>query len=290
MKFLVVGAGALGGCVAALLHRSGHGVRVTARGDHLRALSRDGLCLRRPQGELRVKFPVAERFVPLVEEVVLLCVKSQDTARAIAGLPPETPIVCMQNGVENEIYVHAAGHPTYGALTWIFAAHLEPGVVALHAAGCPGLFALGAWPAGVGRAAQVAQALREAGFDAQARADVMRWKRGKLVSNLPGALQAAGAPHGPAEIEAIVAEGEAVLRAAGLDWIPPTELRASSAHIVHAEIDGAPRPGGSLWQSRQRGRPSEVHYLNGYIVRLGRAHDVPTPLNEDALRALQEAQ
>jgi 2-dehydropantoate 2-reductase len=45
------------------------------------------------------------------------------------------------------------------------------------------------------------------------------------------------------------------------------------------EIAGHPRSGGSTWQSLARGLPLETEHLNGEIVRLGRLHGVPTPVN-----------
>ena len=47
---------------------------------------------------------------------------------------------------------------------------------------------------------------------------------------------------------------------------------------------------GSTWQSIQRGRPSEIAYLNGEIVRLGRILDIPTPFNSRVVEMVREAE
>lgn len=47
---------------------------------------------------------------------------------------------------------------------------------------------------------------------------------------------------------------------------------------------------GSTWQSIQRGRPSEIEYLNGEIVRLGRELSIPTPYNSRVVEAVQEVE
>jgi len=44
---------------------------------------------------------------------------------------------------------------------------------------------------------------------------------------------------------------------------------------------------GSTWQSVARGRPTEVEYLNGEIVRLGKELRVPVPLNELVVTLMQ---
>jgi 2-dehydropantoate 2-reductase len=49
------------------------------------------------------------------------------------------------------------------------------------------------------------------------------------------------------------------------------------------------RGGGSTWQSIERGLPSvETDYLNGEIVRLGRLHGVPTPVNAAIQAGMRE--
>ena len=54
-------------------------------------------------------------------------------------------------------------------------------------------------------------------------------------------------------------------------------------------IDGAPRGGGSTWQSIVRGTGSvEADQLNGEIVLLGRLHGVPTPVNDLLRRHVKE--
>ena len=50
MRFIVYGAGAIGGVIGGRLFQAGHGVTLIARGDHLRALQGDGLTLATPDG------------------------------------------------------------------------------------------------------------------------------------------------------------------------------------------------------------------------------------------------
>jgi 2-dehydropantoate 2-reductase len=57
------------------------------------------------------------------------------------------------------------------------------------------------------------------------------------------------------------------------------------AKVQILDIPGHPRTGGSTWQSLMRGLPTtEVDFLNGEIVLLGKLHGVPTPCN----RVLQQ--
>src|SRR5688572_29377026 len=89
-RFVVVGAGAIGGLVGALLARAGLEVLVVARGEHGEVMGRDGLVLHFPDRTEVVRVavalggPEAVAFNP--GDVVLLAVKGQDTEGAIRVL------------------------------------------------------------------------------------------------------------------------------------------------------------------------------------------------------------
>jgi len=83
--------------------------------------------------------------------------------------------------------------------------------------------------------------------------------------------------------EVVLAEGEAVLTAAGIAHAPAAEL---SGGFDVRPVGGETREGGSTWQSLARGTGSiETDFLNGEIVLLGREHGIATPVNE-ALQVL----
>ena len=116
----------------------------------------------------------------------------------------------------------------------------------------------------------------------------MRWKYAKLLGNLNNAFVAAcGAEARSPEVQAALRdEAIACYRAAGIDWASEDEMseRRKASGMRYGPIEGAPRDGGSSWQSLARGLPTiETDYLNGEIVMLGRLHGVSTPYN----RALQ---
>src|ERR1700731_3335853 len=109
MRFVVFGAGAIGGVVGARLHQAGFAVTLIARGAHLEAIRDNGLELVSPEERSVLRIPVAGAPGEVEwtgDDVVLLATKSQDTLGAITSLRgaagPATPVVCVQNGVENE--------------------------------------------------------------------------------------------------------------------------------------------------------------------------------------------
>ena len=94
MRFIIYGAGAVGGGIGGRLFQAGHDVTLIARGDHLAALQRDGLTLGSPAGtaDLRCRRPAAPASAdPAPGDVVVLAMKSQHTAAAVADLAPAAP-------------------------------------------------------------------------------------------------------------------------------------------------------------------------------------------------------
>jgi 2-dehydropantoate 2-reductase len=292
MRFVVVGAGAIGGVLGGRLHQSGFEVLLVARGPHLDAIQRDGLTLEDPDRTATLAVPavgtVAEAELD-PDDVLLLCVKGQQTAAVLDDLvaaapPPSLPVVCAQNGLENERVVLRSFERTYGVNVQCPAAHMEPGVVQATSTPITGLLDVGRHPDGVDEVAdQVAASFAASTFLSVARPDIVRWKRRKLLSNLRNVIDAALERSRASELLSAraVAEGEAVFAAARLDVASAEEDEERRAdHLQVKPIRGEPRGGGSTWQSLARGTGNtEADLLNGEIVLLGRLHRVPTPTN-----------
>lgn len=300
MRFVVFGAGAIGGVVGARLAQAGEEVVLVARGAHADALAERGLRLRAPDGDVTVELPVAGSAGDLElrdEDVVLLATKSQDTAAALLDLAAVAPatiaIVCVQNGVANERAASRLFASVYGVCVMVPAEHLEPGVVVAQSAPVTGLLDVGRFPRGAdGIAEEIAGAFRRGTFEAEVRDDVMAWKYRKLVLNLANAVEATCARGtGRQElIDLLRREGEEVLRVAGIAIVSAEddERRRGDLLRVH-EVGGRPRAGSSTWQSLARRTGTvETDYLNGEIVLLGRLHGVPTPANELLQRTVRE--
>jgi 2-dehydropantoate 2-reductase len=213
--------------------------------------------------------------------------KSQDTPAALDALRrtagTTTPVVCLQNGVDNERAALRVFDHVYGICVMCPAAHLEPGLVQVYSSPISGLLDIGRFPRGIdATTAAVSADLSSATFESVERTDIMRWKYSKLLMNLGNAVDALCRSGGRARLSAmVVEEGEACLRAAGISFTPKDEERARrGTKIDMHESETLKRRGGSSWQSlaRATGR-IESDYLNGEIVLLGRLHGVPTPAN-----------
>jgi 2-dehydropantoate 2-reductase len=291
MRFVVYGAGAIGGVVGARLFQAGHDVVLIARGAHYEAIREHGLRIQSPIDDETLPIPVVDhpsRLTLTGDDVVFLAMKSQDTVAACEALdtcaPPDLAVACLQNGVENERVVlrHYAG--TYAVCVMSPTAHIDPGIVIAQSAPVSGLLDIGRYPRGLDeRAEQIAVALNASTFHSVPRRDVMRWKYTKLLMNLANSIEATITPDPDvAELARKVrAEGEAALGAAGIDYASRDEDKKRRADRMHVQpVNGEMRGGGSSWQSLARGTHSiEADYLNGEIVTLGRLYGVPTPAN-----------
>jgi 2-dehydropantoate 2-reductase len=292
MRFIIYGAGAVGGVIGGRLFQAGHDVILVARGEHLRALQDRGLTLAAPAETVTLPVPAVggpAEAEPAAGDVVVLAMKGQHTDAALDDLrrvaPDGVAVVCAQNGVENERRALRSFPDVYGVSVMLPATHLEPGLVLCHSAGLSGLLDLGRYPSGVdATATAVAEALSGATFSSAARADIMRWKYRKLLLNLGNAVEAVcggDARRGPL-YGLVMEEGAAALAAAGIDAVPGEEdVARRGDHLRMKPIEGVRREGGSSWQSLARGQGTiEADFLNGEIVLLGRLHGVPTPANE----------
>ena len=291
MRFVVFGAGAIGGVVGARLHQSGHEVALIARGAHYEAIRERGLTLETPTEQVVLEIPVAASPDGLDwngDEVVLLAVKSQDTSGAISALrdcaPAQTAVVCLQNAVENERVALRLFENVYGAVVMSPTAHLEPGSVQAYGTWMTGVIDVGRYPSGVDeRSQELAEALSASHFSAQARPDVMRFKYAKLISNLPNAVDAIveAGPEADELTPLVQEEGRAVLSAARIEFVADevNDVLARWKRLDIQPIAGRERAGSSTRQSVARGLPVETDYLNGEIVLLARTCGVPAPVN-----------
>lgn len=301
VRHIIIGTGAVGGVIGGLLAGAGKDVVLVARGPQLEALRTGGLEVTTAAGSVRVHPPVAAG-PPDVDlrpdDVLVLAVKSQDTAaaldawadRPVAGggtAAERLPVVCAQNGVDNERSALRRFAGVVAMCVWLPATYLEPGRVSAGGTPVPGVLTLG--PASPSSAdddllATVAGDLTDAGFRAPVDVDVMAWKYRKLLSNLANAVEAlCGTAHDDGASELVTraeAEGRATLRAAGIAVLDEDAHDAARADFRMSRLPGLERTGGSSWQSLARGTGSiEADHLNGEIVLLGRLHDVPTPVN-----------
>jgi 2-dehydropantoate 2-reductase len=300
-RYVVIGAGAIGGTLAVRLFHAGHDVAMVARGKSLDALRRRGLKLVIGKKSLRVDMPTFEspEDARISEsDVVLLAVKAEDSLAALNTLRAATsdvvPVVCAQNGVWTEMTASRFFLHVYGMCVYMHAVHVEAGVVEVVSRSGLGATLVGRFPdGGDDFTARLADDLRGAGFDSRPDNDIMALKYAKLLFNVSSGFDALCGHAGlrSAVREELRHEARAVLAATGID-IGDAERKLSEVALAFGtpSSSSADAPLGSTWQSLQRRTGHvEADYLNGEIVALGRRRGVATPANWAVQRLSYEA-
>jgi 2-dehydropantoate 2-reductase len=291
MRYVIYGAGGIGGVIGARLMQHGHEVVLIARGAHLEAMQTRGLLFRSPKETVTldvqaVGHPDQIEFRP--DDVVFLTMKAQHSWDALQALRAyagdEVAVVCCQNGVANERMASRLFRHVYGMVVILPASHLAPGEVDTEATECGGILDAGCYPSGTDECIEAVTAdLEDCGFSAWPDPAVMRWKYAKLLMNVLNALQAVCelGPEARDLIRQLRREALDCYQAAGIDCATAEEVRERRGELLQlAPVAGRDRSGGSSWQSLVRGTGDiEVDYLNGEIVLLGRLHGVATPAN-----------
>jgi 2-dehydropantoate 2-reductase len=258
----------------------------------------------------RVRY-VAEPGALADREAILVTVKSmatEDAARPLASiLKHRTTLVSLQNGVSNTPRLRALlpEHEVLAGMVPFNVVRTGPGH--FHS-GTDGPLAIEARD---GQEPAIARALREAGFEVQARADVEGVQWSKLIVNLNNAVNALSGVPIRAQLAdrryrlvmaACVREGLAATHAAGIrlarvgKMIPavapfmlalPDFVFFTAARVM-VKID--PQAKSSMLDDLERGRVTEVDYLNGEIVRLAEKHGIPVPANRAIVALLKDAE
>jgi 2-dehydropantoate 2-reductase len=264
---------------------------LVASGEHAAAIRSHGLRLETPEESVTLPIPVVDDVVavdPMPDDVVLLAVKSQDTAGALQALSqlhqPDLVIACAQNGVANESLALRFFEHVYGVVVMSPTAHLEPGIVQAYSTPVTGILDIGRYPEGIDDTTrQLCALFASSTYASQERASIMPWKYGKLLANLTNAIEAVcGTAESRRGAVAALAMEEArrCFSAAGITVEEDVD-QAWREQLTLGTIGSQPRPGSSMLQSlRRHKRVTEVDYLNGEIVRMGRELGILTPVNE----------
>ena len=283
MQIAVIGAGAVGCYYGGLLLRAGHDVSFIGRQPHVDAIRAHGLLLDIKGFKEHLPAKAATDTSALASpDLVLVCVKSADTeaaGRSLAGrLRPETSVLSLQNGVDNAQRLRdATGHPVIAAVVYVGSEMAGPGHVRHHGGGA---LVIGASPL----SEDLAQMLQAAGIPTTIAGDIATVQWTKLITNCAfNALSAVAAiSYGPMlEVEgardvvaSAVQEAAAVARACGVSI--PHDIADQILTIPAA----MPNQKSSTAQDLARGKPSEIDFLNGYVVRKGAELGIPTPTNQ----------
>ena len=298
-RFIIYGAGAIGGVVAGHLTLAGNDVILIGRSGHINDIRQRGLRFITPTGThiLQLTSVTTPNDVGFrAGDAILLCVKSQNTDEALRDLRDvveDVPVFCLQNGVRNEEIAAQYFPRVYGVMVRVGGVFVTNGEV-IARRDPPGWLIMGRYPEGTDELVDtVAEDLRKAGFFVLVTPDVMPYKWGKLMLNLANAIGAITDARGGDNsriIRATQQEAQEILSQGSIRWISNEELALEwpdSTIRPRNIIDTKEQS--STWQSLARRQGSvETDFLNGEIVRLAERLGIQAPINERLLRITQQ--
>lgn len=301
MKVGVIGAGAVGGTIAALLHREGHEVEVTARGENLTSIQSSGIHLSGAWGNYTAAVS-AHRVLTQAPELVIVATKTLDADEAVrenADIMQGVPVVIVQNGIQA---VRAAKailprSDIVGGLALFAASYLSPGTIAVTT---PGSTYLG--NDGSGLDVDYAAGVLESIMPVKTTQNFAGAQWTKLIVNQINALPAvtglsAQATIADRQLRRVLTlsmqEAVAVALASGVKFEKmqglshgilrlfsrlPFAFAQFLPLVMKWRMGGTPNPGSTL-QSIRRGQKTEIDYLNGAIVNAAIEANSTAPIN-----------
>lgn len=133
-RWVVVGAGAVGGSIGGLLAGADNAVAFVARGAHGEVVRRDGLRVKLPGSDVVVRAHCVARVDEIAwsaEDVALVATKLNDARAVLDDLRlaagPQLAVVCATNGVHAERWAAERFEDVVSMLVWLPAVHLDPG-------------------------------------------------------------------------------------------------------------------------------------------------------------------
>lgn len=294
MRVAVIGAGAVGGAIAALLTRAGHEVEVTARGANLESIRDHGIRLDGAWGQYTAVV-LANEVLTRGAELVIVATKARDASAAIsrnARMIRGVPVVVIQNGLEGIVSAKAAAprSDVVGGLATFATSYLTPGEIIVTTAG-PTYLGVTADESDV--PARYAAKILAAVMPTAVVANFVGAQWTKLVINQVNALPAITGM----SVQEVIAnrrlrriltasmrENVRIGLAVGvhfekLQGLTPASLRLFCLAplwvgqllplLMRVRIGPTPNPGSTL-QSIRRGQLTEIDNLNGAVVDAAR--------------------
>jgi len=293
-QILMVGAGSVGGFFGAHLAKNNPHVSFLLRPKTLAAVNQNGLTIRSAGGTFTVRPHAASDVRQLPKpDLIILGVKAYDLDEVMDQIEPvlseKTVILTLQNGIDTEdrLIARIKHDGVVGGVAFIYSKIAEPGVIDHYKKGAVAIGELMGYESE--RLLKIRDLFTAAGIPCQLSKDIRRSKWEKMCWNCvfnpitvlinDCVAKALDHPEMLGVIRQIVGEVAAVSAAVKVPLpldMPERVVKASQEiRDIHT----------SMYDDWKAGRPTEIAYLNGYIVEKGREFGIPTPVNE-ALTAM----
>jgi 2-dehydropantoate 2-reductase len=292
MRIAVFGTGGIGGYFGGRLTQAGEDVVFIARGEHLQAMRTNGLRVDSVKGDFIIK-PVQPTDDPKqvgIVDMILVGVKAWQVPEAAQAMRPmvgqQTFVLPLQNGVEapSQLAAVLGAEHVLGGLCGLMVFIAGPGHIR-HAAVDPfiGFGELDNRPSErVERLSQVFSKAQGIRLENPPDIHVGLWRKFLMITAITGVGAVSRAPIGvyrnlPGTRRMLEQAAEEICKVA---WGRKVALPQDSVSKILAYWDSLPPEGTtSIQRDIMNGRPSELEFLNGAVLRLGKESGVETPMN-----------
>ena len=298
MRFLVLGAGGIGGYFGAKLSNTGEDIWFIARGKHLEAMKLHGLKVHSGQETLTVPPQKISGSIADVgkADVVLFCVKSYDTESAARQLAPalhkNSIIISLQNGIDNEAKIqHNIPMGTvYGGVAYIYATITAPGEITRFEGPAKIVFGpLDNRPNEQSK--RIEESFKKAGVDVNLSSNIEQelWKKFIFITGASGVTaltrltlgELLANPETRELIRSAMEETFAIARARHIS-LEPKLIDTFFETLSKFKNDTR----SSLYYDLANEKPMEVDALAGTVVRMGEQLGIPTPIQKTIYASL----
>lgn len=314
MRIAVIGAGAIGGVVAAYLKKAGEDVVLIGRGAQVDAINSNGLTINRMDGSQTIRVP-AMTCLDRAYDLVIFAVKTQDLEDAFAANSAYLEsglVLTTQNGVQadNILSCHFDRDRQFSSIVMFGATYTKPGVITFN---FEGDWIVGRPQGPLDPATNALIAVLSRALKVVPSADILGQKYLKLFVNfnncipaLTGkSMQETFADMGLCRLSVLLLkEGLEIVTRADIQLVSlpgflkeriyglaqmPLEQAAGILHQTLTSLSREPLYG-SILQSIMRGKPSEIDFINGEVVGLANHFRSSAPLNSKIVDMVHEVE
>jgi 2-dehydropantoate 2-reductase len=308
-NYIIQGAGAIGSAIGGSLAKMGYDVTLISRKTHINAISsQNGLYLHTLKGINLQPVKATDNIAHCkIDEntVIFQTMKAHDTQSAlndIKHINKNIPVICWQNGIENEAIVSKVFKRVYGGIVRFTGTMMTPGKVQFAGSG---KLIVGLYPKGEDTfVSTIVTDLNSTGFTTLKSGNIMQDKWLKILVNLiscikPITLKTENEPEKRIEIcRNVLIEGIQVLKKSGItaastnktEDSPEKMVKNFSKSLSLADGEGqGMQLKNSTWQSLAKKKKNiESDFYTGLIIKLGKKNNVPTPYNKAILYFLHK--
>ena len=308
-NYIIQGAGAIGSAIGGSLTKMGYDVTLISKKPHIDAISsQNGLYLHTLKGIILQPIKVTDTIAHCridSDTVIFQTMKANDTQSVLNDLKyinKNTPIICWQNGIENEAIVSKVFKRVYGGIVRFTGTLMKPGTVQFAGTG---KLIVGLYPKGMDTVVTaIVNDLNSTGFTTLKSDNIMQDKWLKILVNLiscikPITIKTKDEPEKRIEIcRNALKEGIEVLKKTGINAASTNKTEDSpenmlvnfskSLSLADGEGQGMQLKN-STWQSlAKKNSAIENDFYTGTIIKLGKECNVPTPYNRAILHFLHK--